>query len=249
MRRFTLLFMVGGMVLAGVPKAVALTEEVPKPPTELIDEAPPEVPEEIPVAVEEQILRTRENRSQKTWTVLAALSVFDTWIPYKWGGSLVYTPDAAGSWELEYLRSKLSYGAFIDLGSITDERLEILFRSYGSRNSFNFHYGLSYTSLKLVLGDEFLSSISGSPASLDLVKVKTLGLVWGIGNRWQSSKGYTWSLDWLSLSVPIMSLESKKPYTEASNDADKTDDVNDAVSLVKKIPEFTALKVQLGYSF
>lgn len=198
----------------------------------------------------EEVKLTRLHRGTTEWTVLGNLSALDTWIPMKWGVSVSYNPDENASWELEYLRGKISYGVLVeDIGSISDQRFSLLRRSYSERNSFNFAYGIFYNSLEASLGSEYLATVSGNPRAYETVKVETLGVSWGMGNRWQTQGGFVWSFDWFLLNVPLVVLESEASFLKASTSESQKKDVRDILKFFEDYPTFAIVKIQLGMSF
>lgn len=195
-------------------------------------------------------LTSRELRKQNSHSILVNYSLIDTWIPGKYGVSYAYTPNPSGSWELEYLRGSLSVPFFIeDLGRITDQRLTLMYRSFSERNSFSFIYGANYSSFKLQLGPDYLAAITGGNAStFDVVSVETLGLTWGLGNRWQMNKA-TVSFDWFVINIPVIVLESEAPFLEANATEQSKKDIRDVLDIIEGFPTFALLKFQLGFSF
>ena len=192
---------------------------------------------------------SQDFRGSLTHSLLGTYAFIDMWIPGKWGFSYSYHPSASGSYEIEYVRGKLSPLVLEELGTITDERLTVMYRSFSKRNSFNFLYGINYSSLKLQLGSEALATIlTGDSSAFDVISIKTLGATWGLGNRWNISR-FIVSVDWLVLNIPILSLESEAPFINATSDASKKGDAQDVLDFVEKIPTLSIAKFQLGISF
>lgn len=188
-------------------------------------------------------------REKYNQSLLGTYSLLDMWIPGKWGVSYSYHPSANGSFEIEYLRGKLSPFIFEELGTITDQRLTLMYRSYSQRNSFNFLYGINYSSLKLQLGSEILATVTtGDPGAFDLISIKTLGLTWGMGSRWNLNR-FLISVDWLVLNIPIIALESEAPFINATSDSSRKDDAQEILDFAKGIPTLAIAKIQLGISF
>jgi len=199
----------------------------------------------------EALRASKENREVRKHSVLGTYSLIDTWIPSKIGASYVFHPTSSGGWEVEYLRGSLSIPFFIeDLGQITDQRISIFYRSYSQRNSFSFHYGINYSSLKATLGNSYLTTISaGSVSKYELLTIQTLGFNWGLGNRWQFKNRVTIGLDWFSIYIPIKILESNADFLQASASEAKKNEIRDALDVIEKVPTFALLKLQLGISF
>lgn len=201
--------------------------------------------------VSENFGGTRTRREQSRHQILGTYSLLDTWIPSKWGASYAFTPSPRGSWEIEYLRGTLSIPFIIeDFGKITDQRLSVFYRSYSDRNSFSFLYGINYSSFKAQLGIDYLSTVSGgNVGQVDLVAIETLGLTWGVGNRWQLNNNVLIGLDWFTIYIPVITLESQADFLSANASEKRKEEIRDALDVIERIPTFAALKFQLGIAF
>jgi hypothetical protein len=128
--------------------------------------------------------------------------------------------------------------------------LGLNWRSYGKRNSFSFVTGLYYNVLSMRLGSKALDSVvSGLRTSVDLLEIHTVGINWGIGNRWQTKGGFVWGADWIAINVPLWIVKQEHPFIDASYNEGFREDAQTALSFFRRIPEIAALKIQLGFSF
>ncbi len=177
-------------------------------------------------------------------------SPLDMLIPNKLGFNLgVYTSPERG-WELEYLKG--SIGAKIGIpaiGEMSDTRISLIRRSYNSNNSFNLSYGLSFFDFNLHLGDELMSRLTGSYPSVDLIRVQSLGVNIGFGNRWNIYKNTSLGIDWVSLAQPLITLKKESSYLDYATSSQDKDDVNTALNVVSFVPRLVLFKIQLGVSF
>lgn len=177
-------------------------------------------------------------------------SPFDLWIPYKYGLSYGYNYSKTTTFEIEYLTQSLkSPIIFDDLGHITDSRLSLLARKFKKESSFNTFYGLNLSTLTAKLGPAYLSTISANPSAYDIVKIQTLGITYGLGNRWTMYDKYNLSIDWITLNLPLITTKSELGFLSNSNSENRKDDVEKVVRIFRKLPSFAALKVQIGMSF
>ncbi len=193
----------------------------------------------------------RENRASSAFGVAVNYSLFDTWIPSKYGASLLYNRSASSTYELEYLRASISYDfKGLDIGKISEQRLSLLWRSYSTRNSFSFNTGLNYSMFNIHVGDSLLSSVAPNErSSVDIINIRTLGFTWGVGNRWQTANGVVWGFDWFTINIPLHTVESESPFLSATTKDSDRDKVDDLITIFRHLPTFSILKAQLGYSF
>ncbi|MGE4133625.1 MAG: hypothetical protein AB7F86_18455 [Bdellovibrionales bacterium] len=193
----------------------------------------------------------RQRREERQWLITGNYSYLDLWIPSKYGVSVAYVKSAEDTYELDYMRASYGLGWFgVDLGEVTEQRLALLYRSFSKRNSFNFQMGVNYNKFAIHIGNDLLAKVSGN-SNLDysLMQIETLGLSWGLGNRWQTKGGFVWSFDWLQLHIPLLKLTEKTPFIDATTDSSDRDDAKTAVKLIRYFPRIVALKVQLGFTF
>ncbi len=190
-------------------------------------------------------------RSSRPHNIMASFTGTATWIPAKLGISYTYSPDATESWEISFNRGKISTPFFIpDLGSISDSHISLLYRSYSNRNSFSIIYGLNYYEFDAHLSRKYLSSISsGDPSDFNVLNVQSIGATVGLGNRWQFENGLSLGVDWFHLNVPLNVFKTKAAYL--SSDADQADknEIENVLDILKRVPTFDFLKLQIGYTF
>ncbi len=179
--------------------------------------------------------------SGKSWRAYATYSPWDMWLPGKYGLVGSYG-DKARTYELGW--QKASYGLDLivdDIGSITDQRIHLTTRSFTWGNSFNFQYGLSYNSFIVNLGRSFVSS--------DVVEMKAIAAVWGVGNRWESDNGFSFRADWLKIFMPFYTLKKKDDAIDAATNSSDKEDLDKLVDSVSKIPTLTLIHLEIGYRF
>lgn len=193
----------------------------------------------------------RENRTAKNWGVTGNYSLIEMWVLTKWGLSAHYTRNPDWTYELEYANGSLGWGYFgIDIGRIKEERVSVLARFFGKRNSFNFIYGVFYNKLNFRLGDDLLRATNAAYRSdLDHAEVSLAGLTWGIGNRWHTRKGYILGVDWLTINLPFSVIQQHAPFLKRSEDKDDRDDFKDSLDWIKRFPSIGILKIQVGLTF
>ncbi len=179
--------------------------------------------------------------SESRFGALISYSLYDMWLPAKYGGILSYGTDKR-NYELAYEKSSIGFGSLLDnIGSVSDERLHLTTRSFKYSNSFNYQYGISYNRFAVNLGKAFVNT--------DVFEARTLDLVWGIGNRWKIKSNIEIGVDWLRVFYPVKVLSlNDKALDNVSNKEDK-EDLENVINLVTNIPKFTIFHFEVGYRF
>lgn len=189
-------------------------------------------------------------RQARPHNIMGSYSGVSTWIPSKLGLSYTYSPSVTGSWELAYSRGSVAAPFFLDdLGSITESSISLLYRSYSRRNSFSFIYGLNYYNFDARLSGEYLASVTGDPSDFNILRVRSIGVTVGLGNRWQLKNGVSLGVDWFHLNIPVNVFETDADYLNSDADPEDKEDVRDALDFLKRVPTFSFLKLQVGYTF
>jgi hypothetical protein len=198
--------------------------------------------------VKQALNTTRENRAAREWTITGNYNFFEMWVMTKYGFTLGWNRSPSSTYEFEYMKGSIGLGKYgIDLADISETRMSLLWRSYGKRQSFNFITGLYYNELEAGFGSDFLSSVPGG--YVEVLGIKTLGVTWGLGNRWITKGGFVWGFDWFAVHIPVLILEKNDDYLQVSSSQDDRDEVSDAIDIFTHLPALGALKLQLGFSW
>jgi hypothetical protein len=80
----------------------------------------------------------------------------------------------------------------------------------------------------------------------DLIDVQTLGLDLGFGHRWYFENNFSFSIDWLGISQPLVTLKKEAAFLSSSSSSQTdVDNVQKSMDLFAVIPRLYTLKVQL----
>lgn len=182
----------------------------------------------------------------KRWSAFASYAIWDTWLPGKWGASAVYG-DSSRTYELAYQKASYPFDLIIDdLGEISDTRIHLTTRSFTWDNSFNFQYGVYYQDLEVTLGNEYIRAVG---ADYELLRISTLGGAWGFGNRWTWNKHWNFGVDWFKVFWPFQTVRQDTPFIDETDDSGDKDDVEGLVNAFARVPTFSFLFVEFGYTF
>ena len=226
----------------------AQTTEPSTEPT--LGEKTKETARRVSKSVEGAVGQAGDRRENSDINFMGEYSALDLILPSKIGGSLGYVESSAYTFELEYLGASIAPPSFLeDVGSFTDRRVSAIVRSYSDRNSFNFHYGLSYFDTQIHVGSKYLQSSSGRPADLDLLGSRSLGFVVGVGNRWVLPHSFTVGVDWISWSQPLIIVEKNSDLLKYIQNQHDRDVLDSLLSTIGYFPRFSILKVGVGFTF
>ena len=187
-----------------------------------------------------------DSTSIKRWSGYISYSPLDTWTPNKFGVVASYG-DKSRLYELAFQKATIS-AKFEDikLSSWSDTRIHLTTSSYTFGNSFNFQYGIFYNALSLTIGDD---SFGGVSSSVDVLKLKTLGFAFGIGNSWQWSNRFNLRIDWFKFFMPLYTLGREDAFLSSSESSTSKQIVDSALDLLENLPTGTLGHVEVGYSF
>ncbi|MES3037978.1 MAG: hypothetical protein V4736_08740, partial [Bdellovibrionota bacterium] len=183
------------------------------------------------------------------WSAELIYSPWDLIVPSKYGFSVDYIPGKTG-FSFEFLRSSFGVPFYVtDLGKISDTRISALGRTFFG-DSFNLSYGLSYMSIHVQLGDEYLKSISGGYyPGIEGLKLDTVGPAVGLGNRWIVADHVVIAVDWISYSQPLLILKREHPFTDKTGSEDQRSQVDRLLNVASYFPRITLAKIQVGWAF
>lgn len=222
----------------------------PHSPTTLPPNTVQAAPSPKPVPVPPPERNSRFLRGEKSFFIMGNYSHLDLLLPAKTGATIGWNTSSANDWEFEYLKGTIKPPFFEDIGSMTDERMSLIRRSFFSSNSFNFFYGFAYHDFKVKLGDELLNRLSaGVYPDLTMLRVASWGAVIGIGNRWMIDPGLTLGIDWISWSQPLISAKKEAPFLDYVTNKQDKDDVEKAMGFLQYFPRFVLFKLSVGWSF
>lgn len=170
--------------------------------------------------------------------------------PIKYGLGFTYAKDPNWIWDLSYIKGGLGFGvAGLDFGGFDESLLTLTGRYYPRSGTFNWIIGLSRHAYRVYLGNDFVARMTGGPGTSDLLRVQTLGLQLGLGNRFTFREQFWLSIDWLTLNIPVTTLLREGPSYDAYTSSNDRRLVNDALKLMESLWTATFLKTSIGYSF
>jgi hypothetical protein len=186
------------------------------------------------------------NRDDSFGSLMGGFQFLNTWVPSKLTGSYTQIFNRSFSAELEYATSQRNISiAGVDVGLLKESRYTFLFKYYIG-NTFHVSLGPYVSDLSFDL-DNKITDVFGRRLN-DKAEISSVGVAFGIGNRWQFNNGITVGLDWLRISQPTGVYKVKDRIFKGLDD-DKKDDVKRTGKLFRTFPAFTFFGVNLGYTF
>jgi hypothetical protein len=194
---------------------------------------------------------SRLRREDQPFAITGTLAPLDMMIPMKYGAGLSWTSDVDHSVDFDFQVAHLSLPWLLDdLGAVSEQRFNLVRRSFFGTNTFNVYYGLSVSRFAATLGNEYLNTVTnGQYPDVDILRVDSLCLTAGLGNRWIINKNFLLGVDWFGITQPIRTLQVHAPFLDQTTDADLRSAVNVALRVFKYVPRFTLLRVQVGWVF
>jgi hypothetical protein len=194
---------------------------------------------------------SRDLRHGKNLVILGHYTVFDLFIPGKQGFTLGYQSSEQHSWEVEFQRAKIAVPLLIeDFGSVEERRISLLRRSYWDNNSFSLYYGLTWDSLEIKLGSALVEKLSlGKVEQRNLLSIETIGLGFGVGNRWMAWSNFSYGVDWIGVSQPVFLLKKETSIIADHKDSKEARDIDRSLDIIRFTPRIQLLKIQAGFMF
>lgn len=191
-----------------------------------------------------------QRREEKKFALTGSYSYFDFWTFGKVGIAGSWQ-SSASTYDLIYQHGSLGYGfSLLDLGRFSEDRIQAVKRSYGSRNTLSWYYGVYYDKFDLVFGDKMMNTISkGTYPNSEFLKVATMGVTLGFSNRWQFQNGFTIGIDWFEINWPLIVLEKNAALLASNTSESDKQTVRDGMDVLSHIPAAAFGKLNIGYSF
>jgi hypothetical protein len=179
-------------------------------------------------------------------SVMLGYQLLSSWMPSK--KTIAYTHHLRPQmWlEAEYGWGSLGVPAWIiDVAQVRERRYSLLMRHFTGR-SFHFIYGASFNRVDATVGSRYLQNAGAG--SQDVFNVQGYGVSLGLGNRWHWQNGITLGVDWMRTHVPLLNRKADSAILE-NIQAGERSQMRDTISLLKNIPTFVLLGINLGYTF
>lgn len=187
------------------------------------------------------------SRAVNSATVLLHYSSFDLVLPSKMGATIAWHKDGNVLYELEYLSSSVSAPYVVsDLASMSETRVSLLKRNFSSGGTFNWYWGGSYNASNVHVSQALMNN---NPGASDMLDVSTLGLSFGLGNRWVFKENFSVGVDWFTWSQPLFILKKEAAYLDSASNENDRDKVDTILKVIGYFPRWSAFKVSVGYSF
>lgn len=167
-----------------------------------------------------------------------------TWVIGKTTASYTQIINRHWSAELEYgLANRETKIAGYTIGDMKEERYT-LFGKYYVGNSFFVGIGPYYSKFTIKPTDKILDATNGRIK--DEWVAENYGGAFAFGSRWLTKFGLTWGIDWVRINVPLKDGKVARRGDLLPNDDRET---SRTFKILNKIPTFTFVGVNIGYTF
>jgi hypothetical protein len=178
-------------------------------------------------------------------SLMGGYQPINTWVGGKLTGSYTHIFNKDLSLELEYANSKKELKtAGVEVGDADENRYTLMFKYYFG-NSFYVSLGSYINEINIDLSKRIREAAG---INNEDIKLSSLGVVAGIGNRWQFENGITFGIDWFRINQPTRTYEVKDSALKNLQEEDK-EDVKRAGKILKTMPAITYFGINLGYTF
>lgn len=164
------------------------------------------------------------------------------------GKKVQFEINSESNYIAEYAFSSLGVlGTLIDVGSINQSSISFS-KMYYFGKSFFLTAGLTRNEVKVTVGDEILTQVTGTATHSDLLTLVSYGTSFSAGNKWKVSKSWIISADWASAYIPLSS-DVEENLSKDLPEGDEKDLVEEAASVMGWLPNLSILSFKVGYEF
>jgi hypothetical protein len=230
-----------GLVIMGIKSATSRPETEKEKQERLLKES----------QQEQDVKEAREKRERKHLLVAGNYSLLEPGASgTKYGASIGYVLDSFHTFEFEFVEGPFNLDWLGDnIGEIKARHLSVQWRTFG-RRSLTFHniVGLDYNRYNIRLSDQYVD-VAGMSEDERNMYIDSMGLMWGVGNRWQTKHGFMFTADWVQIHVPVAVVAQDTSYTNQATDENEKHRVFNRLNYIKHFPRLLAVKLQLGFTF
>lgn len=188
---------------------------------------------------------TATYRDDSFGSLMVGYQYLDTWVIGKKSGSYTQIFNKHWSMEFEYATSGRDLEIVgVDLGDINEDRYTLLLKYYIG-NSFHVSAGPYMYNIKIKTKGR-LEDVSGNQIN-DTFEYQGYGVGVGFGNRWQTSWGLTYGIDWIRVNSPLKKGKIKQRIVNL--DDEDASNVKRTERLFSNLPALTFVGVSIGYTF
>lgn len=191
---------------------------------------------------------SRSLRSDSILGVTVFISPVSLPFPLSKGATLYYVANANWLMEMEYMQSTIAVGAFgYDFGEVKEKYYTFQTRYFPNTNSFNLVFGAGYRNLSVNLARD-LFELYTQDYSFTVSETETKYIKLGLANQWQWNRGFTLTVDWLDVNIPV-SGKVKTSATRFAKDEDARHTIEDAETVLSWYPSGVMFKTSIGFAF
>jgi hypothetical protein len=192
---------------------------------------------------------TGMDRLLRPWNVSFELSTLSLLVPLKPSLSASYAFDPEWAFEVSAMSGSLSAGWLsAELGRYTETSFSVLLRSYGTRSSFHYLIGVSQENTRIQIGNRYVDMATGV-GSIDIAQTQSWALVLGVGQAWKLRNGVTLGIDYARIAYPLIVANTDSAFLTSNANGDKKGFIADTLNTAAKIPRFSFLQFNVGWSF
>lgn len=120
-------------------------------------------------------------------------------------------------------------------------------RYFPNTNSFNWIMGYGQRDMSVKLAANFFDLVTNN-YSLTTTETKTKYVQVGLGNQWQWQKGYTVSVDWVTLNIPFDAEVTTSAQRFANSESNRKN-IEKAEDILAWYPQAWIVEFKVGMAF
>lgn len=190
---------------------------------------------------------SRTNRGDSSFGIDIGLAPVSFPLPGTKVASLYYIASPGWQIGLEYAWTTLGLSALsFEIGEVEETNKTIKARYFPS-NSFNWIMGYGQRDVKVKLPGDLFDLVTHDYNNI-ITHTKTNYAQVGMGNQWQWKSGYAFSVDWLTINIPVKAevVSSADQYANSESDAEH---IRRAEKILSWYPQTWIFEIKVGFAF
>ena len=161
--------------------------------------------------------------------------------------SVYYIANSSWQFGLEYAWTTIGVKAFsFELGAVEETNRTVKAR-YFMTNSFNWIMGYGRRDLQVKLAKDLFELYTNEYSNI-VTRTRTDYAQLGFGNQWQWGGGYAFSVDWLTINIPLKARVTTSADRYATDESEAVY-IRDVENTLAWYPQAWLFEIKVGFAF